>query len=268
MTLLRHVESQITLTVLQTADLVFSMAVSREYQPLSEQLTVSVDGIPVEAHEVPAPVKARLHRVPAAPPGRLVLEYAATVVEATSPVGHSEFDAILHGRPSRYCDSDRLAAVAWSHFQGLSGLELVSAIRDWVCSRILYTPGSSRVVDGALETYLSRKGVCRDSAHLVITFCRAMGVPARLVSVYAPGLRPMDFHAVAEVMVEGDWHVVDATGLAPRPSMVRIATGRDASDTAFLTTVSGRQTFGTARVNAIIEGELPEDDGHSLVRLH
>src|SRR5690606_13899415 len=88
--------------------------------------------------------------------------------------------------------------------------------------------------DGAVSTLLSRRGVCRDFAHLVVAFLRALDVPARVVSVYAPGLTPMDFHAVAEAAIDGTWHVVDATGLAPRQSLLRIATGRDAADTAFL----------------------------------
>ena len=82
--------------------------------------------------------------------------------------------------------------------------------------------------------------MCRDFAHLVIALLRARNVPARLVAVYAPGLQPMDFHAVVEAAIDGEWRVVDATTLAPRQSLVRIATGRDASDTAFLTVQSGR----------------------------
>ena len=105
----------------------------------------------------------------------------------------------------------------------------------WVGQRVAYIPGSSRPIDGAVATLLSREGVCRDFAHLVIALLRACDTPARLVSVYAPGLQPMDFHAVAEAYIDGRWLVADATALAPRSSMVRIATGRDAADTAFLT---------------------------------
>ena len=101
--------------------------------------------------------------------------------------------------------------------------------------RVAYIAGSSRSTDGAVTTLLSRQGVCRDFAHLVIAMLRACDMPARLVSVYAPGLQPMDFHAVAEALVDGEWLVADATTLAPRAAMLRIATGRDAADTAFLT---------------------------------
>ena len=97
---------------------------------------------------------------------------------------------------------------------------------------------------------------------------RALGTPARLVSVYAPGLQPMDFHAVAEAWVDDAWHIVDATRLAPRESMIRIATGRDAADTAFLTTRGGRMTFNRQVVTAALtEGALPQEDPSALVRL-
>src|SRR5438132_11090041 len=95
-------------------------------------------------------------------------------------------------------------------------------------------PGSSLPTVGAVEMMLCRRGGCLDYAHLVIALLRAVNVPARLVAVYAPGCYPMDFHAVAEAYVDGMWRVVDATCLAPRQTMVRIATGRDAADTAFL----------------------------------
>ena len=81
---------------------------------------------------------------------------------------------------------------------------------------------------------------------------------ARLVSVYAPGLAPIDFHAVCEALVDGRWLVVDATGLAPRASMVRIATGRDAADTAFLTTLSGSADLVGIEVGATVD-DLPVD---------
>jgi len=76
----------------------------------------------------------------------------------------------------------------------------------------------------------------------------------------------MDFHAVAEAWVDGAWHVVDATGLAPRESLLRIATGRDASDTAFLSTVGGSLQLGTLEVTAVVDS-LPIDQPGVLIRL-
>ncbi len=95
---------------------------------------------------------------------------------------------------------------------------------------------------------------------------RALDVPARLAAVYAPGLSPMDFHAVAEAWVDGAWHVVDATGLAPRQSLLRISTGRDASDTAFLTNTRSLVTISRMEVMATVD-ELPVDDVSAAVRL-
>ena len=72
-------------------------------------------------------------------------------------------------------------------------------------------------------------------------------MPARLAAVYAPGPRPMEFHAVAEALVDGQWWVVDATQLAPRQSLLRVATGRDAADTAFLTNFGAGTTLNGSR---------------------
>ena len=95
---------------------------------------------------------------------------------------------------------------------------------------------------------------------------RASGVPARLVSVYAPGLSPMDFHAVCEAHIDGMWWVVDATALAPRTSLVRIATGRDAADTAFMTVVSGHADLLDVEVSAVAD-VLPKDDMMTVTHL-
>ena len=123
------------------------------------------------------------------------------------------------------------------------------------------------LIDTAVDTLLLGQGVCRDYAHLVVTLLRAVNVPARLVAVYAPGCDPMDFHAVAEAFVDGTWRVVDATCLAPRQTMVRIATGRDAADTAFLDNHKGAITLYGCTVTAVVDGELPQDSVHDPVSL-
>jgi transglutaminase-like putative cysteine protease len=119
----------------------------------------------------------------------------------------------------------------------------------------------------AVDTLLASEGVCRDYAHLVIALCRAVGFPARLVSVYAPGLTPMDFHAVAEVRTAAGWQILDATRLAPRATLLRIATGRDAADTAFASTIRGDVELRSAEVWATTDGDLPHDDHLVPVRL-
>ena len=116
------------------------------------------------------------------------------------------------------------------------------------------------------STLMARRGVCRDFAHLVIALLRALDVPARMVSVYAPGLTPMDFHAVAEAYIDGAWWIVDATRLAPRQSMLRIATGRDAADIAFLTNHWADLKLIKLEVLAIVDA-LPADDSEGLLQL-
>ena len=130
----------------------------------------------------------------------------------------------------------------------------------WVGTRLAYVAASSRSTDGAVTTLLARQGVCRDFAHLVIAILRSCDTPARLAAVYAPGLSPMDFHAVAEAFVEGQWLVVDATGLAPRHAMLRIATGRDAADVAFLTSAGCCVDLSRLEVAATTDGSLPAED--------
>lgn len=117
-----------------------------------------------------------------------------------------------------------------------------------------------------MGTLLARQGVCRDYAHLVIALLRALNVPARMAAVYAPGLSPMDFHAVAEAFIDGSWQVVDATRLAPRQSLLRISTGRDAADIAFLTNHWANLTLLDLQVLAIVD-ELPTDDFQQQVLL-
>lgn len=263
----RTVSSTINLDVTETADLVFSVAVAETNSVVSESLSIAVDGKEQQVDNILGPVGTRLHRVRAAEVGPLVLSYSATVDEAPEPSPVTELDDIEFLRPSRYCDSDRLVTLSSSLFGSYSGDELLRQTTQWVLDNITYAPGSTGPVDGALEAYLHRQGVCRDSSHLLITFLRGCGLPARLVSCYAPGLVPMDFHALTEVLLDGQWYVLDGTGLAPRPALVRIATGRDAADSAFLTVQSGRANMGKMEVTAVVDGPLPGDDGMSLVQI-
>jgi len=187
------------------------------------------------------------------------VEYSANLDGVADIEPANDWYRIEYARPSRYCDSDRLMPVAAAEFSGLFGKDLLDAVSSWVGSRLSYVAGSSKPIDGAVDTYLSRQGVCRDYAHLVIALLRGLNVPARLAAVYAPGLNPMDFHAVAEAFVDNAWWVVDATTLAPRPSLLRIATGRDAADTSFLSTLTGSLTLHSVAVSATVDS-LPPDD--------
>ena len=249
-----------------------SFAVSSAHEILEEEILVHAAGRQVEPIELAGNHGTRLHLIEDVGDGWLEVTYNA-LVDITRPTGEQAALEIAHDRwvftrPSRYSESDRLAPMAARLFPTQKGLERVLAVTEWVNSHMAYISGASRGTDGAVDSILQAQGVCRDFAHVVVALLRAMGTPARLVSVYAPGLRPMDFHAVAEVWVEDAWHIVDGTRLAPRESMVRIATGRDAADTAFLTTRGGQTTFNRQMVTATLEGgDLPQEDPDALVRL-
>lgn len=141
--------------------------------------------------------------------------------------------------PSRYCEADRFEAFVEREFPGDNHGARIMAMSQWIYEHLDYCLGSTDVSTTAVDVFVSRRGVCRDFAHLLASFARAAGVPARLVSAYAWQLNPPDFHAVVEVWLAGDWYLVDPTHLAPLDGLVRIAVGRDATDIAFMT------VFGT-----------------------
>jgi len=262
------VGAHLVFDVQQPAYAVLQIAVSSwGASVLDEELTVRCDGEPVVTGEIAMPHGGRAHVVEVTD-GRVTVDYRAVVVGPTVVPSVDEGDRIQFLRPSRYAESDRLTPTAHGEFAGLvGGPQLLAAVSSWVGSRLSYVPGSSLPTSGAVDTLLQREGVCRDYAHLAIALLRAMDIPARLAAVYAPGLTPMDFHAVAEALIDGTWRVVDPTLLAPRTSLVRIATGRDASDTSFLSTYGGLVTLQELQVTAVTDGPLPEEDVSALVSL-
>jgi len=230
-----------------------------------EQLHVSQAGRSLPAREISDDFGTRLHLVDVQA-GEISIAYSVAVTGQAEPAAVTDIDRIRYLRPSRYCESDRLGAMARGEFAGLAGNALLAAVSSWVGQKLVYVPGASLPTDGAVRTLIARQGVCRDYAHLVAALLRAVDVPARVTSVYAPGLNPMDFHAVAEALIDDVWQVVDATSLAPRQSLMRIATGRDAADTAFLTTIGGMVVLHTLAVTATVD-VLPRDDVRNLVEL-
>ncbi|MET0363705.1 MAG: transglutaminase family protein [Sphingobium sp.] len=190
--------------------------------------------------------------------GRVTVDYVAEVdVERakTSLAGKSvgprvdlPAEAVPCLFPSRYCESDRLTQFVSDTFEQETDGDKVEAMADWICSHMTYTPGASDVATTAVDTFLARRGVCRDYAHLMIAFARAAGIPARAVSVYAPGLDPQDFHAVVEVHLDGQWHLIDPARMAPEEHFIRIATGRDATDISFMS-IFGSAYLVSQRVN-------------------
>lgn len=146
--------------------------------------------------------------------------------------------------PSRYCEADRFEGFVERTFGGVEDGAKIAAMAEWIRTEMDYVPGSSDVRTTAADAFVARRGVCRDYAHLLASFVRAAGVPARLVGAYAWQLDPPDFHALVEVWLDDGWHLVDATGLAPIEGVVRIGIGRDATDIAFMT------IFGVAEMNS------------------
>lgn len=144
-------------------------------------------------------------------------------------------EVVQYLMPSRYCHSDQFLDFVSSQFPNLQGGALILAMNTWINENFTYDGSNSNVGTTATDSFNSMRGVCRDYAHVLITYARAAGIPARFVSAYAPHVKPQDFHAVVEVYLDGEWHLIDATGMATAAQMVCICVGRDAADASFMT---------------------------------
>lgn len=144
--------------------------------------------------------------------------------------------------PSRFCLPDQLGHEAWIHFGDLDpGWNRVQAVVDYVHDNLQWVAGASNPWTTAVDAYRAGQGVCRDFAHLAITFCRALNIPARYVFGYIPDVgvssptEPMDFAAWFEVNLDGEWHTFDARNNRPLVGRVVVGRGRDAVDVALIT---------------------------------
>jgi transglutaminase-like putative cysteine protease len=198
-----------------------------------------------------------------APKGLLSVNYHAKVELNTipvplhleeSPVTSVPDDVLRYLMPSRYCESDIMSRAAQQLFGDLPlGISRVRAIEHWIHESIYYLPGFSNSTTTSQEVFVQRAGVCRDFAHLGITLCRALNIPARLVVGYVNFEEPpQDFHAVFEAWLEDRWVMFDPTKMAPIDRLVRVGTGRDAKDVAFATIFGGVQ---------MLRKELTVDEG-------
>lgn len=165
------------------------------------------------------------------------------------PIDQLPNDLLLYLMPSRYCETDKLTDVAWSLFGGTQpGWARVQAITDFVHRHVRFGYQHAHAMKSAHDVYQQRAGVCRDFAHLALTFCRCMGIPARYCTGYLgdigvpPDPAPMDFSGWFEVYLSGRWYTFDARHNTPRVGRVLMATGRDAADVA-LSTSFGRMTL-------------------------
>ena len=191
------------------------------------------------------------------PVGDTTLRYDAlvTVPDATEdvdldaaemPAAQLPDDVLVYTLPSRYCLPDVLGDEAWRLFGGEKpGYRRVQAICDHVHGHLRFGYGSSTPTTTAAEAYAAGSGVCRDFAHVAISFCRALSIPARYVFGYLPDMdvppdpAPMDFAAWMEVYLDGRWWTFDPRNNAARKGRVLIGRGRDAVDVAMVTTYGG-----------------------------
>jgi len=247
-----------------TAHFTFNVLVNTDPQQrlLDEKLTFAPDVI----QEKEATSKGNRVVRAEAVAGRFEVRYGATV-EVVRPLLPDEVKADNPGRlpltvltyllPSRYCESDRFAQLAWELFGKTENrAEQVREICRWLDANLTYASGSTDGRTSAWDVWQGRKGVCRDYAHLAIAFCRALSIPARYIGGYAAGLNPMNFHACFEAYLGGAWYLFDPTDQIPPDEIVIIARGRDATNAA-LTTIFGKVVASPVRVTTTKSGVAP-----------
>lgn len=192
-----------------------------------------------------------------------LVDIAHRIVDPDSIVVESPSElpvaALRYLHPSRYCQADLVQQQAWDLFGNLPRSHVqIAAVRDWVRDNIAFRAGTSHAGTTAVETLRDRVGVCRDFAHTMIAYCRALNYPARFVTGVDygadPALGPPDFHAYVEALLGGTWYIFDPTGISPATGLIRIGTGRDAADVSFAT------IFGPVRTGMpIVSFESVED---------
>lgn len=152
------------------------------------------------------------------------------------PIADLPDDCLAFLVGSRYCETDKLSQTAWNLFEHVApGWARVQAICDFVNGHLTFGYENARATRTAQEAYEEKVGVCRDFAHLAITFCRCMNIPARYVNghlgdIGVPILDPMDFSAWIEVYLSGQWMTFDPRNNTPRIGRIEVARGRDAAD--------------------------------------
>lgn len=158
------------------------------------------------------------------------------------PVNELPEDTLRFLLGSRYCEVDAMTATAWNLFGNVKpGWTRVQAICDYVNKHITFGYQNARSTRTAAQAFTEGVGVCRDFAHLAVTFCRCMNIPARYCTGYLPDIGvpatlPMDFAAWFEAYIGGAWHMFDPRNNTPRIGRILMAQGRDAADVAISTT--------------------------------
>jgi transglutaminase-like putative cysteine protease len=171
------------------------------------------------------------------------------------PIAQMDVDVLPYLYPSRYCQSDKLYRLANNLFGHIiNPFEKVAALTDWIYKNVQYLSGSTNSQTSAFDTVTEQAGVCRDFAHLGIALCRALTIPARYFTGYAYQLKPADFHACFEAYLGNEWVLFDATKLVPLNGLIKIASGRDAADTA-IANIFGDVVFTSMLVSCQLAGD-------------
>jgi transglutaminase-like putative cysteine protease len=207
----------------------------------------------------------RIIRLEIEEPGTVQIIYKATVDNTFEIKDHTGREEIMIGKmdpqvlpylyPSRYCQSDKLFRLANNLFGYINdAYEKVLTITNWIYNNVEYRSGSTNAQTSAYDTVTQQSGVCRDFAHLGIALCRALTIPARYFTGYAYQLKPADFHACFEAYIGEEWILFDATKLVPLNGLIKIATGRDAADTA-IANIFGDIIFNSMLVSCELADE-------------
>jgi len=171
------------------------------------------------------------------------------------PIAKMDHTVFPYLYPSRYCQSDKLYRLASNLFGHIENpFEKVMTLTDWIHKNVQYLSGSTNSQTSAFDTVTEQSGVCRDFAHLGIALCRALTIPARYFTGYAYHLQPADFHACFEAYLGTEWVLFDATRLVPLNGLVKIASGRDAADTA-IANIFGNVIFTKMQVSCELADE-------------
>jgi transglutaminase-like putative cysteine protease len=238
---------EIALSVLQPTPLICMMSVHPDRAGDLESPEVFATDPPIPA-DTYVDLFGNTCRRMVAPAGRLTLtsdaiiydngEWDPVVRDAIQhPVEELPDECMLYLAGSRYCETDRMSDLAWRLFGGLApGWDRVQAICDYAHEHVSFDYNHARSTRTAYEAFEERTGVCRDYAHLALTFCRCLNIPARYVNGYIPDIgvpapdAPMDFCAWIEVYLGGAWRTFDPRNNTPRIGRTVIARGRDAAD--------------------------------------
>ncbi len=266
-----HIDCELDYDVTQQSLFVFNLAIpsTQTQRVIAETVSTSSEMAIDEFRDEAG--RNRFFRVDVAP-GHFSIRYLATVEVQTPevnlfapemPLARVPGANLSYVQTSRYCEVEAIFSLACRKFANLpTGYQRVQAICQWVKENLDYREGSSTSSSGARDILANRAGVCRDFAHVSIALCRALNIPARFVTAYTKYQDPpQDFHAVMEAFLGDRWYLFDPTGLAALSDLVRIGTGRDASEVPFAT------FFGAARLRRLSPLVEPASGPETLVSL-